>query len=166
MRLLWAIDHGLQRVSKRMRQRFGITGPQRLVIRVIGRFPGISAGDLAATLVLHPSTLTGVLARLATAGLVARTPDPGDRRRVRLTLTARGRAVDRLKADTAEAVIRGVLARSNANDYAAAGALLMQLADALGTSATLPERRIESATSRRPAPPRRPHATQSHRVHR
>jgi MarR family transcriptional regulator, organic hydroperoxide resistance regulator len=29
MRLLWSIEHGLQRMSKRMESEIGITGPQR-----------------------------------------------------------------------------------------------------------------------------------------
>ena len=50
--------------QKRMEQRSGVTGPQRLVLRVVGLFPGISAGALARLLHVHPSTLTGVLHRL------------------------------------------------------------------------------------------------------
>ena len=68
MRLLWAVDHGLQRRSKRMAATLGVTGPQRLVIRIVGRFPGISAGRLASILHLHPSTLTGILRRLERGG--------------------------------------------------------------------------------------------------
>jgi hypothetical protein len=34
MRLLWAIDHGLRSVSKRMHSSIGLTGPQRLVLRI------------------------------------------------------------------------------------------------------------------------------------
>src|SRR2546423_15613008 len=44
MKQLWAVDHGLQSASKRMEASFGITGPQRLVVRIVGRFPGIAAG--------------------------------------------------------------------------------------------------------------------------
>src|SRR5262249_10104350 len=33
MRLLWSIEHDLQRMSKRMKGELGITGPQRLVLR-------------------------------------------------------------------------------------------------------------------------------------
>ena len=44
LRLLWSIEHGLQRMSKRMEGELGITGPQRLVLRIVGRFPGLSAG--------------------------------------------------------------------------------------------------------------------------
>src|SRR5688572_10921067 len=64
MRLLWAVDHALQQRSKQMLQTHGITGPQRLVLRVVGRYPGIAAGELANVLHVHPSTLTGVLKRL------------------------------------------------------------------------------------------------------
>jgi hypothetical protein len=37
MRLLWSIEHGLQRMSKRMEaELLGITGPHRLVLRLVG----------------------------------------------------------------------------------------------------------------------------------
>jgi len=34
LRLIWAVDHALQRRSKSMAATLGITGPQRLVIRI------------------------------------------------------------------------------------------------------------------------------------
>ena len=52
---------------------FGVTGPQRLVIRIVGRFPGIPAGQLAATLRIHPSTVSDVVQRLERRGLIQRT---------------------------------------------------------------------------------------------
>src|ERR1700733_7143915 len=64
MRLLWGIEHRLQSASKRMEASLGITGPQRLVLRVVSRFPGLSAGELARVVRLHPSTVTGILQRL------------------------------------------------------------------------------------------------------
>jgi DNA-binding MarR family transcriptional regulator len=64
MQLLWAVVHELEITSKRMTGEIGVTGPQRLVLRVVGLFPGLSAGELATILHLHPSTLTGVLQRL------------------------------------------------------------------------------------------------------
>ena len=50
MRLLWAVDHALQSASKRMESSFGLTGPQRLVVRIVGRFPGIAAGRIGRRL--------------------------------------------------------------------------------------------------------------------
>ena len=55
--LIWNVDHALQSLSKRMSSQSGITGPQRLVLRLIGAFPGSAAGQLAEKLHLHPSCL-------------------------------------------------------------------------------------------------------------
>src|SRR5205814_3197165 len=63
MRLVWDMNHELGSLSKRMASAFGVTGPQRLVLRIVGRMPGISAGRLAEVLSVHPSTLTGVMRR-------------------------------------------------------------------------------------------------------
>ena len=68
LRLIWALDHALQRRSKRMEATLGVTGPQRLVIRIVGRFPGAPAGLLSEILHIHPSTLTGILKRLQVKG--------------------------------------------------------------------------------------------------
>ena len=84
LRLLWAIEHLLRSASKRMHRRLGITGPQRLVLRMVERFPGIGSGDLARILHLHPSTLTGVIARLSRRRLILRDRDASDGRRIRL----------------------------------------------------------------------------------
>src|SRR5437764_12841200 len=84
LRLLWSIEHGLQRVSKKMESELGLTGPQRLVLRVVGRFPGLSASELAHIVRLHPSTSTGILQRLVASGWPEPRPDPSDSRRVAL----------------------------------------------------------------------------------
>lgn len=131
MRVLWALDHGLQRRSKRMAATLGITGPQRLAIRVIGRWPRVSAGKLAEILHLHPSTLTGVLDRLVAAGLVERSRDPDDLRRMLLTLTPKGRRADAATEGTVEAAVRRVLARLPPARVEAARELLRALAGAL-----------------------------------
>lgn len=131
MRLLWAVDHALQSTSKRMNRDLGVTGPQRLVIRVVGRFPGISAGELAAMLHIHPSTLTGVLARLIDRKLLSRTPHPEDRRRIVLRLTEQGRRLDKVHAGTVEAAVRQALKSTAPSDHAAAGRLLARIAEAL-----------------------------------
>src|SRR5437660_7812237 len=83
LRLLWAVDHALQSASKRMESNFGMTGLQRLVMRIVGRFPGIAAGRVAEILHVHPSTLKGVLTRLAAPGLLQRRTEPRDGRRAR-----------------------------------------------------------------------------------
>ncbi len=111
LRALWALDHALQSASKRMEGTLGVTGPQRFVIRMIGRFPGISAGEVSALLHVHPSTLTGVLKRLELRGLVVRRADPADARRALLELSAKGRRVDATRSGTVEGAARKALAR-------------------------------------------------------
>jgi MarR family transcriptional regulator, organic hydroperoxide resistance regulator len=133
MKLLWAVDHGLQSVSKRMESRFGITGPQRLVVRIVGRFPGISAGALADVLHVHPSTLTGVLRRLETRGMLVRRSDPRDARRALFGLTPRGRKMDTLRTGTVEQAVRRVLTRLP-EDAVAAERILSALAAELARS--------------------------------
>jgi DNA-binding MarR family transcriptional regulator len=124
MRALWALDHALHRRSKRMAALLGVTGPQRLVIRLAGEHPSSTAGELAQALHLHPSTLTGVLARLERAGLLRRTTDAGDRRQSRFVLTAAGRALDARTAGTVEAAIERALDQATMGDVDAATRLL------------------------------------------
>lgn len=132
MRLLWAVDHALSSASKRMDATLGVTGPQRLVIRIVGRFPGISAGDVASLMHVHPSTLTGVLSRLERRGTLKRKVDPADGRRALFSLTQRGRALDALRSGTVEAKVRAALARIPEGKVASAKEVLDVLAAALG----------------------------------
>ena len=127
MKLLWAVDHGLQSTSKRMEAKMGVTGPQRLVIRIVGRYPGISAGQLAEIMQLHPSTLTGVLKRLQERGIIERRVDPNDGRRALLGLTARGRELDSLRTGTVEAAVRQALKAVPRRKLEAAQDVLMRV---------------------------------------
>lgn len=128
MRLVWAVDHGLAARSKRMEALLGVTGPQRYVVRVVGRFPGISAGQLADILHLHPSTLTGILQRLESAGLLKRKDDPIDRRRALFVLSAKGKRVDVPRSGTVEEAVRKTLSGLRDPEIAAARKLLVALA--------------------------------------
>lgn len=130
MRHLWAVDHGLQSASKRMEATFAITGPQRLVVRIVGRFPGISAGALADVLHVHPSTLTGILRRLEQRGVLSRRGDPSDGRRALFGLTNRGKKLDTLRTGLVEQAVKRVLARLP-SDVAAAQRILVALASEL-----------------------------------
>jgi DNA-binding MarR family transcriptional regulator len=136
MQLLWAVVHGLERISKRMTGDIGVTGPQRLVLRVVGLFPGMSAGDLALVLHVHPSTLTGVLQRLVGQRLLARSDDPGDRRRAVLRLTKRGARVNAARQGTVEAAIAQALEGISDRDRMATNRVLEGLAAHLQPAGT------------------------------
>jgi MarR family transcriptional regulator, organic hydroperoxide resistance regulator len=134
MRLLWAVDHGLQSTSKRMESTLGLTGPQRLVLRLVGRFPGITAGRLAQILHVHPSTLTGVLKRMEKRGLLERKSDPLDGRKALFALTESGRAMDVPATGTVEAAVQRAMARLPRARLIAAQEVLATLAEELGSS--------------------------------
>jgi DNA-binding MarR family transcriptional regulator len=150
MQLLWAVVHGLERISKRMSGDIGVTGPQRLVLRVVGLFPGTSAGDLATVLHVHPSTLTGVLRRLVTQRLLSRSDDPGDRRRAVLRLTKRGAQVNAARQGTVVAAIALALEGVSERDRMVTKRVLERLAAHLEPTATqTPARRLRAARGSR-----------------
>jgi DNA-binding MarR family transcriptional regulator len=152
MRLLWAVDHGLQSTSKRMESTLGITGPQRLVLRLVGRFPGITAGNLAQILHVHPSTLTGVLKRLEKRGLLERKSDPLDGRKALFALTEAGRTLDIPSTGTVEAAVQRVLSKLNRTRILYTQDVLTALAEELGgipTSADPPDDSAERRSATR-----------------
>ncbi len=128
IRLMWSVDHELQRVSKRMVGRIGLTAPQRLAVRFIGRQPEVTAGELAALLHLHPGTVTGIVKRLADMQLVARRRSTDDTRRVHLTLTVQGQAINRRRRGTVEAAVRRALAGVSAVQVDVAADVMRRLA--------------------------------------
>ena len=128
LRLMWAVDHELHRVSKRMIGRLGLTAPQRLALRFVGRQPGLTPGALAELLHLDRGTITGIVQRLESAGLVGRTRSAGDTRRVHLTLTSQGQTLNRRRKGTVEAAVRRTLDGMPAADLDAASRVLRRLA--------------------------------------
>jgi MarR family transcriptional regulator, organic hydroperoxide resistance regulator len=131
MRTLWGLNHALESTSRRMKARFGLTAHERMVVRLVGRYPRIAAGELARILRVHPSTLTGLLKRLVHRGLLVRSVDASDARRALFTLTPRGEAVDRLKRGTVEAAVRAALASLPERDVRVTGLVLDALARAM-----------------------------------
>lgn len=132
---LWSLDHALERASKRMEARLGLTSPQSIALRIIGRYPGILVGHLASVLHVDVSTMSSVLARLVQRGLVDRRVDARDRRRVALGLTADGRALDVIDEDSVEAAVARVLATSPLEDLEATRRVLAALRRELARAA-------------------------------
>ncbi|MBI3490273.1 MAG: MarR family transcriptional regulator [Acidobacteria bacterium] len=131
LRLLWAVEHGLQKTSKHMARHIGLTGPQRLALRLVGQFPGIAPGELAHLLRLHPSTITGVLVRLERRRLIVRQAHAHDRRRAHLLVTAAGRRLNRPIPGTVEEAVKRLLARLGRRRLIVAESVLTQLAESL-----------------------------------
>jgi DNA-binding MarR family transcriptional regulator len=133
MSLLWAVEHGLQRTSKRMARELGLTGPQRVALRLIARFPGISPSELASRLRLHPSTVTGIVLRLERRRMIERRPHATDRRRAHLFVRADGQRLNRRSAGTVEEAVKRLLARVGRQRLQTAGGVLTELAAILKT---------------------------------
>ncbi|RWZ52904.1 MarR family transcriptional regulator [Labedella phragmitis] len=73
----------------------GLTHPQYLVMLALWSQDERSAGDLATTLALEPATLSPLLKRLETAGLVSRRRSEADERVLVVSLTESGRDLRR-----------------------------------------------------------------------
>lgn len=131
MQRMWDLAHALAVCSKHMAKTLGVTGPQRLVVRVVGRSPEMTASDIAGTLGMHPSTLTGILGRLASRGILERTVDGTDRRRARFRLTALGKKIDRERKGTVEAAVRRALGRADESTIAKTSVMLTLLTEEL-----------------------------------
>ncbi|HEX6837212.1 MAG TPA: MarR family transcriptional regulator, partial [Polyangia bacterium] len=87
---------------------------------------------LAKVLHVHPSTLTGILARLEARRLVTRWPDPKDARRALFGLTASGRALNEIRAGTVEVALSRALAGVSDAQVRTAEEVLMVVIRALG----------------------------------
>jgi DNA-binding MarR family transcriptional regulator len=108
----------------------GVTGPQRLVLRLVGHQGSVSAGELARTLHIHPSSLTGMLRRLEQAGLLRRKRDRADGRRVVLSLTASGKRLNARRRGTVESIVDRALGSATKAEIASAERMLQSLAAA------------------------------------
>ncbi|MEU1423254.1 MarR family transcriptional regulator [Kitasatospora sp. NPDC005751] len=94
----------IRRLTSERLEPFGITPGQGRALRTLAHAPGcelpdraMRLGDLAERLHIAPRSATTVVDALEEAGLVERTPDPADRRAVRIVLTTAGRsAVERI----------------------------------------------------------------------
>ena len=131
MQRLWDLVHALEVRSKHMARHLGVTGPQRLVLRIVGQSPGVTAREIASTLGIHPSTLTGILARLEARKLLAHKVDQEDRRRARFALTRAGAVINRERRGTVEAAVRRALARTAPPAVAATATFMQVLATEL-----------------------------------
>jgi DNA-binding MarR family transcriptional regulator len=131
LRRLWRLNHALEKLSSRMDRRLGVTAQQRLLIRCVGKYPGVTAGQLAGLLHIDPGTASATLKRLEEKRLIQRRRDPRDKRRVALGLTARGREIDRPIEGTVEEAAERMLGQVTAAEAATVGAMLERLTSLL-----------------------------------
>ena len=152
MQSLWALSHALEARSKWMLRNLGITGPQRLLLRVIGEAPGCSPGEAARGLSLNPGTVSRLASGLERSGLVRRAEDRSDGRRQRLILTRRGESLNRDARWTVEAAVRASLQGATAAEIRQACAFVDRLVGELALPRGTPEPRRSRVARRRGTP--------------
>lgn len=90
------------RFSEEQAREAGISPQQHQALLTIKGFPSsghITVGDLAERLQIRHHSAVGLIDRLVSKGLIARTPSSSDRRQVFLELTSRGdHVLERLSA--------------------------------------------------------------------
>lgn len=94
---MYSTSLAMTRLYKKLLKPLDITYPQYLVMMVLWEKDEVSVSELGARLFLDSGTLTPLLKRMETMGLLTRSRDADDERRVIVTLTAQGRAL-RVKA--------------------------------------------------------------------
>jgi len=77
--------------SKALHRRAGLSSPQLWALHLLEQEPDLSLKGLSERMFSHPSTVSGVIARLSSRRLVRRETDGRDRRGIRLRLTHEGR---------------------------------------------------------------------------
>jgi DNA-binding MarR family transcriptional regulator len=88
---LYSASLAMTKLYKPLLHRLGLTYPQYLVMLVLWETNELSVGELGERLYLDSGTLTPLLKRLESAGLITRERDSADERRVIVALTADGR---------------------------------------------------------------------------
>jgi DNA-binding MarR family transcriptional regulator len=85
----------IARIARRIRQAGGaeLSPSQSAALGTIERHGPLTPSELAARERIQRPTATRVLARLEEAGLIARTPDPADRRSCLVAVTPEGTAL-------------------------------------------------------------------------
>ena len=126
---LYSASLAMTKLYKPLLDAIGLTYPQYLVMLVLWEQDGPTVSELGERLFLDSGTLTPLLKRLETSGLVERQRDPQDERRVRITLTSQGRAL----RDQAVAIPQCVLQSSQCSiaELTALTTELKQLRDRL-----------------------------------
>jgi len=133
LRALWELNHALESASRTMKKRLGVTGPERLFIRIVGQQPGLTPREIARALRVHPSSVSVLIKRLESRCLIARGTNPSDARSFQLYLTPDGQRADALHVGTIEMVVREAVEAADPRHVHTAAKMLMAVAERLAS---------------------------------
>ncbi|MDZ7886209.1 MAG: MarR family transcriptional regulator [Mycobacterium sp.] len=126
---LYSASRAVTAAYRPLLDELGITYPQYLVLLVLWEEERCSVGHLGHRLHLDSGTLSPLLKRLENSGLVARQRAADDERRVEVTLTPAGRALEARAACIPERLLTS--ANTSEGDIAALRDVLRGLVDQL-----------------------------------
>ncbi len=144
------IVHSLHESSRRAEQQVGLTGAQLYVLQALANAPVMSVNDLAAQTHTHQSSVSVVVSRLVRRRLVRRAASSADRRRLELSLTARGRQAIAEAPDVAQGLLVQGIERLPATRRRLLASALGELARAMDAGAGAPAMFFEKRERRRP----------------
>ena len=90
---LYSTGLSLNKVYRKLLSRLGLTYPQYLVMLVLWERDKVTVSEIGERLFLDSATLTPLLKRLESAGVITRTRAKGDERQVIIELTSQGRSL-------------------------------------------------------------------------
>src|SRR5690349_8754892 len=89
----------MNKVYRRLLRILGVTYPQYLVLLVLWQRDGLTVSEIGERLYLDSTTLTPLLKRMETMGLLNRQRSKADERQVLISLTLQGRDLQQRAAD-------------------------------------------------------------------
>ncbi|MGD1822591.1 MAG: MarR family winged helix-turn-helix transcriptional regulator [Pleomorphochaeta sp.] len=87
------IDRSIDIHSKKLKKKFGLTGPQLMVLKAIARNSNMQISAIAKDISLSQATVTSILDRLETQGYAKRQRSLIDKRKVNIVLTEKAEEV-------------------------------------------------------------------------
>ena len=122
-------------IRSRLRATFGITLPRFDLMAQLERHPqGLRMGELSKRMMVTGGNITGITDQLEQENLVARVPDPKDRRAYSVTLTPAGRRAFAEMAAVHEAWIAELLKDMSGDDKGKLIDLLSRMKQHLNTT--------------------------------
>jgi DNA-binding MarR family transcriptional regulator len=124
----------LRRAARKTELATGLSAAQSFVLNAIDRAPGCSLNDVSSMTMTDRTSVAAIVERLLQERFITRLPAPDDRRRVSLTITARGKRAIQDAAPPPTTLLVDALRTLPTADRRALATGLVALTDHMGIS--------------------------------
>ena len=90
-------------------EKLGITYPQYLVLLVLWETNGVTVNEIARRLILNTNTITPLLKRMETDGIISRKQSESDERKIIVKLTVKGKVMMRKASKIPDKLVKGLV---------------------------------------------------------